>query len=581
MGIAILQATASAVLFAIALPNEVFPYGVPWLSLLALAPFFVALVRTERLRDAALLGAVFGALSTVLSNYWLANFGEFAVWTIGGPTVGYIVYNSILAPVLRRLADFPTHLRPFVLAAAWTAYEYLKSIGFLGYPWGLAGYPLSDYPALIQHVEITGAWALSFVAVAANTILAELILSADTNLRLPATGREVRAATSAFTHGIASRNLDTLSPAPRIHLPTAAAARFHAPAAVGFLALLFALMAGFGFTRLETSFPKIAELETVLVQQDTDSWAVGAEERGLQRAQELTRAALEAEPTAPELIVWSETTLRRSLREHRDYFLTRPSGDPFIPFLGELGVPLLTGAPYVEHDEDSGERRSYNAAVLLDERAEIRQVYGKRHLVPFTEAIPLWEYAPVRWFFQEMVGIHGAWTPGPRYTLFELPLERQGNSGERLRFGTPICFEDAFAYINREFTLAGADLLINLTNNSWSATDSAQTQHFVAARFRAVENRRTLVRSTNSGLTSVLDAHGRVIADIPMFTESYLRTEVPVYRPEEFTIYTRFGDYLPQAFLALVVVGITLPLHSERRASGLGGRPGGRRNRPR
>jgi len=569
MLIAILHAAASAVLFAIALPNEVFPYGVPWLSLLAPAPFFVALIRTRSLREAAVLGMVFGGLSTVLSNYWLANFGEFAVWTIGGPTVGYIVYNSILAPVLRRLADFPAHLRPFVLAAAWTAYEYLKSIGFLGYPWGLAGYPLSDYPALIQHAEITGAWALSFVAVAANTILAELIVAGDADLRPQRTGQ----AAMPFAHGIASRNLRTLSPAPRIHLPTAATARFHAPSAAGFVAVLLALMAGFGFASLGTEYPKIAELDTVLVQQDTDSWAVGAEERGMQRAQELTRAALEAEAaSSPALVVWSETTLRRPLREYRDYFLTHPSDDPFIPFLGEIQTPLLTGAPYLEHHEVSGERHSYNAAVLLDERAEIREVYGKRHLVPFTEAIPLWEYTPVRWFFQELVGIHGAWTPGPRYTLFELPIEGAATgdqdqaSGGRLLFGTPICFEDAFAYINREFTRAGADLLINLTNNSWSATNSAQTQHFVAARFRAVENRRTLVRATNSGLTSVLDAHGRVIADLPMFTESYLRTEVPVYRPEEFTIYTRFGDYLPQAFLALVVIGLALPLHSEHRS---------------
>ncbi len=553
----VLHAIAAAVLFAVALPNEVFPYGVPWLSLLALAPFFVALLRTTRLRDAALLGAVFGGLSTILSNYWLANFGEFAVWTIGGPTLGYIIYNAILAPILRRLAESPRHLRPFVLAAAWTAYEYFKSIGFLGYPWGLAGYPLSDIPVLLQHVEITGVWALSFVAVAANTILAEVLVSADDRLHPTPLG--------PAEHGIPRRYTSQLLAAPRRQLPAAVTARFHAAASLGVVSFIVAIMAVFGAQRLRTDYPKVTEVDMVLVQQNIDSWAIGAEELGLRRAQELTRHGIDAGESKPELVVWSETTLQRPVHEERDFFLQRPDGDPFLPFLSEIGVPLLTGAPVVELDTETGAQRSYNAAVLLDNRGRMREFYGKRHLVPFTETIPLWEYSTVRWFFRELVGLHGTWTPGPAYTLFDLPnTENRQDAAKPLQFATPICFEDAFAYINREFTRAGADLLINLTNNSWSETNSAQTQHFVAARFRAVENRRTLVRSTNSGLTGILDAHGRVIADLPMFTESYLRSTIPVYRSQELTFYTRFGDYLPVLFLGLVLVGIIAPLRAER-----------------
>ncbi len=560
MGMSIVNAIAAAVLFAVALPNEVFPYGVPWLSLLALTPFFVALIRTRRLRDAALLGAVFGGISTALSNYWLANFGEFAIWTIGGPTIGYILYNAILAPFLRRLADSPRHLRPFVLAAAWTAYEYLKSIGFLGYPWGLAGYPLSDYPLLLQHAEITGVWALSFVAVAANTILAELVIATDEALAPQPIG--------PAEHGIRFGTISALLAAPRRQLPAAATARFHAPAAVAVVAAIVVFMSAFGVHRLRTEYPKLAEIDMVLVQQNTDSWERGAEERGIRRAQELTRAGIQSEGGAghPDLVVWSETTLNRPVREDREFYRNRPEGDPFLEFVREIDVPLLTGAPYVEWDLETGRHASYNAAILLDEDGRERQVYGKRHLVPFTEAIPLWEHEFVRWFYQELVGLHGAWTPGPEYRVFEFPeVHSSANPGEPIRFATPICFEDAFAYINREFTLRGADLLINLTNNAWSETNSAQTQHFVAARFRAVENRRTLVRSTNSGLTSVIDPHGRVTADLPMFTESYLRTNVPVYRPAQLTFYTRFGDYLPVLFLGIVLAGIVAPLRTERR----------------
>jgi apolipoprotein N-acyltransferase len=126
-----------------------------------------------------------------------------------------------------------------------------------------------------------------------------------------------------------------------------------------------------------------------------------------------------------------------------------------------------------------------------------------------------------------------------------------------IRFGTPICYEDSFGYLCREFAVLDADLLINLTNNSWSQTVSAQIQHFVAGRYRAVENRMALVRSTNSGYTTVVDATGRVIADLRMFEEAYLNVEVPLYEEQGLTVYAQLGDYLARFWIAvsLLVLG--------------------------
>ena len=87
-------AALSAVLFAAALPNEGANYGVPALGLVALIPLYAALREANEMRVALWVGGVYGALSTVLSNYWLANFGEFAVWTLGGPTVAYARYTT-------------------------------------------------------------------------------------------------------------------------------------------------------------------------------------------------------------------------------------------------------------------------------------------------------------------------------------------------------------------------------------------------------------------------------------------------------------------------------------------------------
>ena len=118
---------------------------------------------------------------------------------------------------------------------------------------------------------------------------------------------------------------------------------------------------------------------------------------------------------------------------------------------------------------------------------------------PFAEAIPLWEYEWFRKFMREVIGLESGWVMGSDITVFSLPLRSPGSGVRSIEFSTPICFEDAFADLCRQYFLKGADLLINLTNDSWSTKKSAQIQHWAIARFRAIENRRTLVRSTNSG----------------------------------------------------------------------------------
>ena len=166
--------------------------------------------------------------------------------------------------------------------------------------------------------------------------------------------------------------------------------------------------------------------------------------------------------------------------------------------------------------------------------------------------------------------------PGANATIFSLPLRTGGS----VRFATPICFEDAFPDLNRRFILAGADLLVNLTNDAWSRTVSAETQHFVAAKLRAVENRRVLVRATNGGVTAAVDPWGRAIGDpVPLFTATAVRLQVPVYRPPAATPYTRFGDYLPPLLglllgLQLAVTRLTGATRSGWR-SGRRGAPGG------
>jgi apolipoprotein N-acyltransferase len=322
--------------------------------------------------------------------------------------------------------------------------------------------------------------------------------------------------------------------------------------------VLVAGVAGYGAVSMRSHVPIRDTVDLVMIQQNADSWSRQGFARPLRTAQEETREALAEFGRDPELIVWSETSLRYFYEESRSWYADNPGEEPFLSFVSTLPAPLLTGAPYQDPED---EYAVYNSTILIDPDTSVEQWYGKQHLVPFAEVIPFWDTELVRRFFQDIVGVPGIWAPGPGVRLFNV----EGNGGTEVSLATPICFEDGFAYINRRFVLNGADLILNLTNNSWSRTDSAQVQHFVAARFRAIETRRGLVRSTNSGYTAVVDPWGRVTQSVPMFVTTHLNATIPVYEPERESVYMTWGDYLPR-LIALLLAVLFVVAETQKRA---------------
>mgnify|MGYP001614290790 CR=1 FL=1 len=444
-----------------------------------------------------MLGVLFGGISTVLGNFWLAFFGDFSIWTLGGATGGYLVYNALLFPFL--YSGKNSQLRPIWFTVVWVAYELFKSIGFLGYPWGLVAYSWNEVLPFIQIADIFGVYGVSFVLVLANSIIAE-------------------------------------------HIPNRpfAIARFTA-----FTAILFSAVWIYGFYQMQKDIPVIAKIQTILVQNNTDTWESGIFWQQLERNERMTIEAAE-QKSHTDLIVWSETLLRYPIPTYMNLYQQKPRAYPFTDFLADLPTPLLTGAAYMI---DREKWDAINAAVLFTQDANIVQVYGKQQLVPFAETIPFFEYAAVRAFFAKAIGLASTWLSGMEYRLF--PLQTQ--DGTILHYGTPICFEDAFTHITRNMVYEGADFFVNLTNNAWSHTESAQTQHFAAARFRTIETRRTLIRGTNSGFTAIIDPWGRVTASMPMFTTGTLRAEATIYRPEHETIQMLVGNILGYLCLFLAI----------------------------
>jgi apolipoprotein N-acyltransferase len=480
----------------------------------AIAPALYAVCRAPTFGFASLLGVVFGAVSTLLANFWLSFFQGYSFWTMGGTVLGYVGLNALLFPFLRGFSRLDPRLRPFLLAAAWTAYEYFKSIGFLGYPWGLVAYPLSDITVLAQVADVAGVWGVSFLAALANALVAEVALVLGGSARGWLGARSLLGRQAAFVAVFAAASL------------------------------------GYGAFRLATPIPARETARLLLVQQNIDPWEEGKARTDSTRInQGLTLEALKAAQSPVDLAVWSESSVPDVWFDSRGWFRGAQAARTMIPFAREAGVPVLFGGVGVK---DYKREQFMNAAALMSAEGTILDTYGKMHPVPFAESIPFFEYEPVRLFFENVVGIQLPWTLGDTMTIFRVPLR----SGGTLAFGVPICFEDAFSDLCRQMVVRGADMLVNITNDSWSKTFSAEIQHFTVARLRAVENRRALVRSTNGGVSAVVDPWGRIRARLPLFERTTLVVEVPVWRTASPTVYTRFGDWFPRLLLGLLLAAL-------------------------
>jgi apolipoprotein N-acyltransferase len=116
-------------------------------------------------------------------------------------------------------------------------------------------------------------------------------------------------------------------------------------------------------------------------------------------------------------------------------------------------------------------------------------------------------------------------------------------------FGVFICYEAIFPAQVRQYTLQGAQLLINVSNDGWFGRSSAPAQHLMMARVRAVENRRWLLRDTNNGFTASIDPYGRVVAELP--TDVRTELDAPYGLRTGLSPYVRFGDWF--AWLCVIV----------------------------
>jgi apolipoprotein N-acyltransferase len=165
-------------------------------------------------------------------------------------------------------------------------------------------------------------------------------------------------------------------------------------------------------------------------------------------------------------------------------------------------------------------------------------VYDKRRLVPFAEYAPVDGVPGLGWRFDAP----GGYTPGAEAVVFSRPAP----------FGVLICYEAIYPRLSRDLVRAGAQFLVNISNDAWFGTSAGLEQHFAASVFRAVETRRALARGTNTGITALVGPSGKVMARFPTSQRGAWLVEVPLRHGT--TPYARLGDVFAWACAALTVL---------------------------
>lgn len=477
------SAVLSGLLLAAAFP----PFSIGPLSLVALVPLFVSLHRSVRApRVFFKAGYLFGVTFFAAHLWWIVLLSPAASITVPSlmaPATAVLVLYLALYPALWVwLTGWIGRGRKFSIVflgpALWIIVEWVRSNGAMGFPWGSIGYSMVRHPSMMQSAALFGVLGLGALVVLVNMLWSGALLAK----RVTARSLFLAAGLVVFLSNVWGGR--------------AAIARFDAAA------------------RSERS-------TVVLAQPDVDlalKWEPEFTDSIFLLIEKQTRNAAAFNPG---LIVFPETAAPVYLRHDPRY-------NAVVHNLAyTLGAAVFIGFLDGRYDGPGRTLNVYNSSGLFRPDGSFAQ-YDKVHLLPFGEAIPFgWKLR----FLQKIDFGQANFQPGPDWPPIPSAVGK---------LAPLICFELAFPDLSRKAAARGADVFVNITNDGWFGNTPGPHQHSDMSILRAVENRRFLVRSGNTGVTMVVDPVGRVTGKLAMDEEALLAAEV--FRVEGGTAYTRFGD---------------------------------------
>ena len=494
-------AASSGFLLTLSFPK----FDISWLAWFAFVPLFVA-IRNLSLKNGFYLGLLAGLVHYLSLLYWLehtmAAFGHLPFY-VSIPILFLLsfylaLYIAFFSMVLTSLCSSPFSLL-FSTPLIWVSFEYIRSFLFTGFPWELIGYSQFKMLHIIQISDIFGVYGVSFAIVLSNAIIFLIYLRL-----MDKSWQGKRVQTKLAVGGMAA-----------------------------FIVILGAIWF-YGKWRINNihELAKISPSPKItIVQGNIDQakkWDPAFQVSSTIKYIHLSSLSKDLKP---DLVIWPETATPF-------YFMHNIKLSKLVlTGIHNVGTDFLIGSPALTRKNDKIEY--YNSAFLVDAAGNVKGRYDKTHLVPFGEYVPMKKWLP---FVNKMVESVGDFDTGQKGRTIRW---------KKSSIGILICYEIIFPTLSRAMVQNHASLLINLTNDAWYGRSSAPYQHFSMSVFRAVENRRSLARAANTGISGFVDPTGNIIENTQIFKDAVITQKVPLLQIE--TLYTRFGDVFAWACLGLSV----------------------------
>lgn len=464
-----------------------------------------------------LLGGLTGVIWNTASIYW--------------------VYNS-LAAVMPHYAAIPISLIPFCLAAVlmalafrlyyqlrrrhsialslvglacfWIAYEYLHQSWDLAFPWMTLGNGFASTHQLVQWYEYTGVYGGSVWVWATNILIFLTLLSARDKFPLR-----------------------------------------HRKKLISILAAVILLPVISSLIRYASYKEHLNPSNVVVVQPNIDPYGKFGPIPPEEQITNLITLSQQAGQPNTEFFIWPETAIAHSFGYDEEEFRSHPLFFNIQNFLAlyKNGSILSGIESYRVYPEPTGMSSMefnglfydrFNAAVLIENSPRL-QFYHKSKLVPGVEKLPFGEsLAFMRPLFKAFGGATGSYGSQDRPSVF------YAQSG--IGAAPTICYESIWGNYVADYVRQGAQFIAVVTNDGWWGNTSGKDQHLAYAKLRAIENRRWVARSANTGISAFINQRGDVVQKTDWWVPAALNQEINLN--EEITLYTKTGDYM--AYLALV-----------------------------
>jgi apolipoprotein N-acyltransferase len=501
----------SGILMGISFPPVPFPFTL--LMFAGLVPLLKVLETKSTLleinKSMYLAAFVFSLIATYWVGSWQSEADTFLM--ISGALLMFVNPAQLLiASTLYYFAKkiFKRNVALFTFPLFWITYEYVAMITEIRFPWLTLGNGLSFFNSFIQAADIVGAMGLSLLVVYINVFLYRAFL---------------------FYKDSAIKYYINISIAVIIFL----------------IVLIYGIIR---FTSYEIPDKKVT---VGLIQPDInpwDKWATGDLNTFLNLYLNLSQQAINE---GAEILIWPETALPV-------YLMSGPYQnvvDSLYSFLTKNNIFLITGMPDLRYhngnipdDAKYSERGNYyytthNAVFLISPHSRELQKFGKIKLVPFGERVPYVDQLPFLGnFIKWGVGLTG-WNVGRDSTVFKLPFPQNSDGfitypeRDSLFINGLVCYESIFPDFVAGFVDKGAQIIAVVTNDSWYGKLSGPYQHKEYGVLRAVENRRSVVRAANGGISCIINPLGITEIESKMFERTVVVGDVSI--ETEKTFYTQ------------------------------------------